>query len=34
MVAEFGLSIGRPRALAQTPADETPKHLETPNKTV
>jgi hypothetical protein len=34
MVAEFGLSIGSPRALLHTPAEATPKHLETPNKTV
>lgn len=33
-VNEFGLSIGRPRALLQTWAGATPNALETPNKTV
>ena len=33
-VKEFGLSIGRPRALLQTWAGATPNALETPNKTV
>jgi len=30
----LGLSIGRPRALAQTPLDMHPKALETPKATV
>jgi len=34
MLILFGLSIGRPRALAQSPLDIQPKALETPKATV
>ena len=30
----LGLSMGRPRALDQTPCDKTPSARETPNSTV
>lgn len=34
VVRDFGLSIGKPRALSQTSEDNTPNDLETPNITV